>query len=135
LTGKARYRAGGLVGGAAAERRRDMAHEYALYRWNKPHINGYVTAHVGDDKFWIEDYTASALSEEIFGHEDYEYCVTVDKAGAEKILEKEGVMDTKYPIDTLALIIADAFDGCPDAASMFRNMAERAGVEPEVWVW
>jgi hypothetical protein len=112
-----------------------MAHQYELYRWNEPHINGYVTAHAGDDKFWIEDYTVGAVSDKCWGREDHEYCVMVDKAGAEKILEKTGVMETKYPIDTLALIIADAFDGCPDAATMFKNMALRAGVEPQIGAW
>ena len=83
----------------------------------------------------VEDYTAGGSAEEFFGSSDREYTITIEKPGALKMLEFVDPGSSKYPVERLALYLAERFTGDKHATSSIKELADKAGAAAKVWSW
>jgi hypothetical protein len=104
---------------------------YTLHQWNDPEVtSGHIMAYLYDDFCYIQDWSMGPFCEEIWGRDEHELNVGVDEVGAANILLKNEIPPGKYPLVTLFDFICDTFLGCEDAATLFRELAEKAEVQP-----
>jgi len=111
----------------------DGTYTYELHRWDGGDMRGYVSVEVAKDGVTVEDYTTGSEVFAFFGRDEHEYDVRVTRDGAKKILKANGIIPGPFPSEKLGLRLAEVYSGTSNAASKFKEMAEEAGVEPEVW--
>ena len=108
---------------------------YELYRINRPDLSNEVTLYINPTEVMIHDYSIGDDCERFFGRDEHEYRVWVGSEGAARIIEYLSLPESSHPLEDLGLWLLKEFkdDGC--AASSFKELAEKAGVEPGVFVW
>lgn len=111
----------------------DDTYSFELYRFDHADITGHVSVEITPDGVTVEDYTIGPGVEKFFGRDEHELDVRVTRAGAKEILKANGIIPGPFPAEKLGLRLAEVFNGKSDAASKFVEMAEEAGVEPEIW--
>jgi hypothetical protein len=120
--------------GACGEVRKEVSDEstddiYTLYQWNGESTSGHIIAYLYDDFFYIEDWSMGPLCEEVWGRDDHELDVGVDEVGAKAILLNNGIEPGEKPLTTLFEFVREKYCGCDNAATLFRELAEKAEVQ------
>ena len=108
---------------------------HELFGIDRPDLWNEVTLYINPTEVMIHDYSIGDDCERFFGRDDHEYRVWVGSDGAASILEYLGLPESPHPLEALGLWLLKEFKGDGCSASSFKELAEKAGVEPSVFVW
>ncbi|MBT8422615.1 MAG: hypothetical protein HKN56_04580 [Gammaproteobacteria bacterium] len=112
----------------------DKAYGYELYRWDDDDLKGYVNVGCSPTSVVIDDFTWGPATKEFCGTGSSGIELHISKAGAVKMLAANGIVNSKYPTEALALLLAERYTGNSTAYSAINEMADEAGADAMVWI-